>query len=218
MGARLRVVLADDHAVVREGFRALVEAQADMEVVGEAGDGRAAVEMAEWLRPDVVVMDFTMPGIDGAEATERLKAACPDVKVLALTVHEDRGYFRRFFEAGASGYALKQSPAEELFHAIRVVAAGGVYVDPALAGDVVGRSVGTAAARQALQGDRLSEREAEVVRLIARGFSNKEIGGQLAINAKTVETYKARSLEKLGLRSRADLVRYALQRGWLRDG
>jgi DNA-binding NarL/FixJ family response regulator len=158
-----------------------------------------------------------MPGLNGTQATEQIKQACPSVKVLALTVHEDRGYLRRLLEAGASGYALKQAPAEQLYGAIRLVAAGGIYLDPALAGKVVGSLVREESIRKALQVDNLSERETEVVRLIAKGYSNKEIAAQLAINAKTVETYKTRSLEKLDLRSRADLVRYALQRGWLQD-
>ena len=135
---KLRVLLADDHAIVREGLRALVDAQPDMEVVGEAADGRAACEPREALRPDVVVMDVSMPGLSGARATERLKQACPHIKVLALTVHEDRGYLHQLLEAGASGYVLKRAAAEELIHAIRAVAAGGTYLDPAIAGKVVG--------------------------------------------------------------------------------
>lgn len=215
--SKVRVLLVDDHAVVREGLKALISAQPDLEVVGEAADGPTAVELAESVQPNVVVMDFTMPGMSGADATARLKAACPNVKVLALTVHEDQGYFRRFFEAGATGYILKQAPAAEVFKAIQVVASGGVYLDPAVAGKAVGRLVRNDAAKASLQGDTLSDRESEVARLIARGLSNKEIAARLAINAKTVETYKARTLAKLGLRSRAELVRYALQHGWLED-
>ncbi|MDR3639565.1 MAG: response regulator transcription factor [Isosphaeraceae bacterium] len=214
---KLRVLLVDDHAVVREGLKALINAQPELEVVGEAADGPAGVHLAESVQPDVVVMDFTMPGMSGAEATARLKAACPNVKILALTVHEDQGYFRRFFEAGATGYILKQAPAAEVFKAIQVVAGGGVYLDPAVAGKAVGKLFRNDSVKTSLQGDTLSERESEVARLIARGLSNKEIAARLSINAKTVETYKARSLTKLGLRSRADLVRYALQRGWLED-
>jgi DNA-binding NarL/FixJ family response regulator len=213
----LRILLADDHAIVRQGVKALIASQADMEVIGEADDGASALAKATELLPDVVVIDLSMPGLNGTQATEQIKQTCPGVKVLALTVHEDRGYLRRILEAGASGYALKQAPAEQLYRAIRLVAAGGIYLDPALAGKVVGSLVREDSIRKALQVDNLSERETEVVRLIAKGYSNKEIAAQLAINAKTVETYKTRSLEKLGLRSRADLVRYALQRGWLQD-
>jgi DNA-binding NarL/FixJ family response regulator len=203
--------------VVREGLKALVSAQPGMEVSGEAGDGRTACELVQQLQPDVVVMDVSMPEMSGAQATEELRRACPHVKVLALTVHEDKGYLRQLLEAGAVGYVLKRAAAEELVHAIRTVAAGGIYLDPALAGKVVGSFVRKPPGRGVAEGGDLSEREAEVVRLVAAGHSNKEIAGQLELSIKTVETYKARSLEKLGLHSRADLVRYALQRGWLRD-
>ena len=214
---KLRVFLADDHAVVREGLKALINVQPDMEVIGEAGDGQAACEQVPLLRPDVAVLDVSMPLLSGAQAAERLKKECPQVKVLALTVHEDKGYLRQLLEAGAAGYVLKRAAAEELIRAIRAVAAGGVYLDPALAGKVVGGFVRKPAARDVPDGVELSEREAEVVRLVAAGHSNKEIAGRLDLSVKTVETYKARSLEKLGLHSRADLVRYALGRGWLRD-
>jgi DNA-binding NarL/FixJ family response regulator len=215
--ADLRVFLADDHPVVRECLKLLVNAQPGMAVCGEAGDGRSACERAERLLPDVVVMDVSMPELNGAQAAERLRGSCPGVKVLALTVHEDRGYLRRLLEAGAAGYVLKRAAAEELVHAIRTVAAGGVYLDPAVAGKVVGGFVRQPDGAAAAAGG-LSEREEEVVRQTAAGHSNKEIAARLALSVKTVETYKARSLEKLGLRSRAELVRYALQRGWRQGG
>jgi DNA-binding NarL/FixJ family response regulator len=215
--AKLRVYLADDHAVVRSGLKALINAQPDMEVSGEAGDGRTACDQVQELQPDVVVMDVSMPKLNGAQATVQLKQTCPKVKVLALTVHEDKGYLRLLLEAGASGYVLKRAAAEDLIHAIRTVAAGGVYLDPALAGQVVGSFVRSPAGHRAPEGGDLSDREAEVVRLIAAGYSNKEIASRISLSVKTVETYKARSMEKLGLESRADLVRYALQRGWLQN-
>jgi DNA-binding NarL/FixJ family response regulator len=212
----LRVFLADDHAVVREGLKSLIDAQPGMTVVGEAADGLAACEQVLELQPDVVVMDVSMPGVGGAQATERIRRECPGVKVLALTVHEHKGYLRQLLAAGAAGYVLKRAAAEELVRAIRAVAAGGVYLDPALAGKVVGSFVRTPAGKEGVpEGGDLSDREAEVVRLIAAGYSNKEIASRLGLSVKTVETYKARSMEKLGLDSRADLVRYALQRGWL---
>ena len=217
--ADLRVVLADDHAVVREGLKSLIEAEPGMTVVGEAADGLAACERVLELRPDVVVMDVSMPGVGGAQAAERIRRECPGVKVLALTVHEDKGYLRQLLAAGAAGYVLKRAAPAELIRAIRTVADGGVYLDPALAGKVVKgfvrRSPGedTAAA-----GGELCDREVEVVRLTAAGHSNKEVASRLDLSAKTVETYKARALEKLGLETRADLVRYALQRGWLQGG
>jgi DNA-binding NarL/FixJ family response regulator len=213
----LRVFLADDHAVVREGLKALVSAQPGMEVSGEASDGQTACQQIQELQPDVVVMDVSMPEMSGAETTAQLKHTCPHVKVLALTVHEDKGYLRRLLEAGASGYMLKRAAAEELIRAIRTVAAGGVYLDPALAGKVVGSFVRHPAGKGVVKGGDLSDRETEVLRLIAAGHSNKEIAGRLSLSVKTVETYKARSMEKLGLHSRADLVRYAVQCGWLHN-
>lgn len=214
---KLRVFLADDHAVVREGLKSLINAQTDMEVIGEACDGEAACEQVLLLLPDIVVLDISMPRMNGAQATEQLKQAWQQVKVLALTVHEDMGYLRQLLEAGAVGYVLKRAAAEDLIRAIRTVAEGGICLDPSLAGKVVGGFVRKPHARRCLEEAALSDREAEVVRLVAAGHSNKEVAGRLEVSVKTVETYKARSLEKLGMHSRADLVRYALRRGWLQD-
>ncbi len=209
----IRVLLADDHAVVREGLKALINAQPDMEVVGEAADGLAAVALAAELDPDVVVVDVSMPGLTGAQVATRLREVRPDHKVLALTVHEDGSYLRMLLEAGAAGYVLKRAAVGELVQAIRAVAAGGTYIDPAMAG-VLGDFVRPTQDRDAPAVE-LSEREGEVVRLVALGFSNKEIAARLRISVKTVETYKARSMEKLGLKGRVDIVRYASRRGWL---
>src|SRR5579871_6786857 len=173
--AELRVFLADDHAVVREGLRALINAQPGMAVVGEAADGLAACEQIPKLRPDVVVMDVSLPGLTGSQATERVRRECPAVRVLALTVHEDKGYLRQLLAAGAVGYVLKRAAAEELIHAIRVVAAGGVYLDPTMAGKVVGGFVQRPAMDRSANGGALSDREEAVVREIAAGHSNKEI-------------------------------------------
>jgi DNA-binding NarL/FixJ family response regulator len=211
--SKIRVLLADDHAIVREGLRSLVNAQPEMEVVGEAGDGTAAVALTAELDPDVVVVDVSMPGLGGAQVTAQLRAARADRKVLVLTVHEDKGYLRQLLEAGASGYVLKRAAASELVQAIRAVAGGGTYIDPALAASVVDDFVRPAVEPAA----ELSEREAEVVRLIALGYSNKEIAAQLKLSVKTVETYKTRSMEKLRIHSRVDIVRYAAQRGWLQN-
>ncbi|MBV9109951.1 MAG: response regulator transcription factor [Gemmatimonadetes bacterium] len=210
---QLRVVLADDHEVVRSGLRALVDGTTGMGVVGEARDGAEAVRRACELRPDIVVMDVSMPGLDGAEATERIHRACPGVRVLALTMHEDRGHLTRLLQAGAAGYLPKRAAADELVRAIQVVAGGGTYVDPLLAGTLLGGSAH--AQRRTGEPQRLSEREEDVLRRIAWGASNKEIAGELGISTKTVETYKARIADKLGLRTRTDLVRYAVQQGWL---
>jgi DNA-binding NarL/FixJ family response regulator len=206
--------LADDHAVVREGLKALLASEPGLDVVGEAADGPTALDQATKLDPDVVVMDVSMPGMNGAEVTAQLRRAKPECKVLALTVHEDRGYLRMLLEAGAVGYVLKRAASEELVRAVRAVAAGGTYLDPALAESIVGHFVGRAGTPANI-GVELSDRETEVIRLIARGHSNKEIAAHLGLSVKTVETYKTRSLEKLGLRSRVDIVRYAVRQGWL---
>jgi DNA-binding NarL/FixJ family response regulator len=213
----LRIVLADDHVVVREGLKALINAQDGMTVVGEAVDGLTACQEARRLQPDVVVMDVSMPERTGSQATEWLTTECPRVKVLALTVHEDKGYIRQLLAAGAAGYVLKRAAADELIHAIRVVAGGGIYLDPTMAGKVVGGFVRRGASEADSRGSSLSEREAEVGRLTAAGYSNKEVAARLELSVKTVETYRARAMEKLGLQSRADLVRYAVQQGWLQD-
>jgi DNA-binding NarL/FixJ family response regulator len=188
-----------------------------LEVVGEAGDGAEAVRTVSRLSPDILVVDMSMPVENGAQVTRRVRQASPDVRVIALTVHDDRAYLAQLLKAGVAGYVLKHAATSELIHAIHTVVAGGVYLDPRVAGSVVNDFVGDA--REPARGgpDELSDREAEVLRQIARGFSNKEVAAQLAISVKTVETYKARVMEKLGLRGRADLVRYALRRGWLDD-
>jgi DNA-binding NarL/FixJ family response regulator len=214
--AELRILLADDHPIVREGLRALINSQLDMAVIGEAGDGKTAVRLAKELRPDVVVMDVSMPELSGAEATTQIKRALPVIHIVALTVHEDRPYIRKLLEAGASGYVIKRSAAEELTRAIRVAALGGTYIDPAVAGTVVQGFVGQSASSLPSSSGTLSEREADVLRLIANGLPNKEIAARLDISVKTVETYRGRAVEKLGLSSRADIVRYAIGRGWLR--
>ena len=215
--SKLRILLADDHALIREGLKALINAQADMEVVGEAGDGLAAYKAAKKLQPDLIVMDVSMPEMNGAKATEHLKQELPDTKVLALTVHEDKGYLRQLIQAGASGYVLKRAAAEDLIHAIRAIAGGGVYIDPAMMSKVMGSSTRKRSLNDALNNNTLSERETEVLRLIALGYSNKEIAAQLEISIKTVETYKSRLMEKLDLHSRVDIVRYALQQGLMQD-
>ena len=211
-------MLADDHVVVREGLKSLINAQSGMTVVGEAADGLAACQEVKRLQPDVIVMDVSMPELTGSQATERVVKECPHVKVLALTVHEYKGYIRQLLAAGAAGYVLKRAAGEELIHAIRVVAGGGIYLDPTMAGKVVGGFVRRSSTDLDPHGAALSEREAEVVRLTAAGYSNKEVAARLELSVKTIETYRARAMEKLGLQTRSDLVRYAVQQGWLQEG
>jgi DNA-binding NarL/FixJ family response regulator len=214
----VRVFLADDHPVVLAGIRALVEAEPGLRVVGEAADGNAALAGAIALRPHVLVLDISMPGLNGAQLAERLATACPDCRSLALTVHEEGAYIRRMLEVGVAGYVLKRSAATELVRAIHLVAEGGVHLDPLIAGEAIGRErPGAQADQDPAASGKLSGRETEVLRLTAAGHGNKEIARLLDISVKTVETHKARGMEKLGLRSRVALVQLALARGWLAE-
>jgi DNA-binding NarL/FixJ family response regulator len=214
----LRVFLADDHPVVLAGVKALITADDGLEVVGEAADGKTALRLAAELNPDIMVLDISMPSLNGVKVAEMLRAACPDCKILALTVHEDRGYLRQLLELGVSGYMLKRSAAEDLVRAIRAIASGGLYLDPAVAGKAIGGATGLrmGGANTGETAD-LSEREMDVLRLTASGHSNKSTAQELRIGVKTVETYKARAMEKLGFRTRVELMRYAVSRGWLED-
>lgn len=212
-GRPIRVAVADDHPVVLAGVRALLNAAPDLDVVGDAADGLSALTMIRAQRPDVAVLDLSMPGLSGIELTRRLAAEQPDVRVIALTVHENRAYVQPLLQAGARGYLLKRSAAEDLVRAVRAVAAGGIYLDPAVAGHALPEPARPAKLEG--PGSDLSAREEDVLRLVACGFSNKEIAGRLDIGVKTVETYKARAAEKLGLRSRAEIVRFGAARGWL---
>lgn len=213
MNARVRVLLADDHAMVREGLALLVAGEKDMEVVAQAGDGAEAVRLARDTAPDIVVLEVALPGLASAEVTERIREQCPATRVLALSRHADQASVRRLLQAGAAGYVVTRSAAHTLLNAIRVVAQGGTYVEPELAGSMLQRAFGGARG----PGDSLSEREEEVLRAIAWGRSNKEIAAELGLSIKTVESYKAGAVEKLRLHSRADIVRYALARGWLTE-
>ena len=210
-----RILLVDDHAVLRNGMRHLIEAEPDMEVVGEAEDGSAVQRLVDELQPDIVVMDLSMPEVSGVEALRRLTAAQAACKVLVLTVHEDRSYLRELLEAGALGYMLKRATADELVHAIRAIAAGSVYIDSRLANKLISSLVDKRPKGDSSLRETLTSREEQVLRSIAEGYSIKEIGGMLEISVKTVETYKARAMEKLGLRSRVDIVRTAREQGWL---
>ncbi|HEU4478888.1 MAG TPA: response regulator transcription factor [Pyrinomonadaceae bacterium] len=211
----IRVLIAEDHRTVREGLEMILKAQPDIEVVGEASDGQAAVDMAKALNPDIVIMDVSMPQLNGLKATRELQRVRPNVKVLTLTRHKDDGYLQQLLRAGVSGYVLKQSPSTELLHAIRAIAAGGQYLDSSLTNRVVGSFVEKSGGRSTAPQREPSERESEVLRLIAWGHSNKEIADRLDLSVKTVEVHKANAMRKLGMKSRIDIVQYAMLRGWL---
>ncbi|HET9569205.1 MAG TPA: response regulator transcription factor [Vicinamibacterales bacterium] len=214
---RLRILLADDHVTVRQGLKMLIDSQEDMTVVSEASDGTAAVEQARTLRPDVVVMDISMPGMNGLVATRTLKQIQPDSVIVILTRHGDDAYLQELLRAGADGYVLKQSAASELLQAIRATAARGQYLDSALTARVTAGFLAKSGRKAQATGVSVTERESEVLRLIAAGYSNKEIAAQLELSVKTVEVHKANAARKLGLKGRIDIVKYALLQGWLSD-
>jgi DNA-binding NarL/FixJ family response regulator len=213
----LRILIADDHATVRQGLKLLIESQADMGVVGEAADGNAVLQQAEALKPDIIVMDISMPGMNGLIATRTLKRALPHVSIVALTRHDDDTYLDELFRAGASGYVLKQSAPIEFLQAIRAVAAGGIYLDPAMTSRVADGLLAGQAEVASRPRATLTERESEVLRQIAVGHSNKEVAAQLKISVKTVEVHKANAMRKLGLTGRVDIIRYGVLQGWLYD-
>ena len=217
---KLRIYLVDDHTVLREGLKSLINAEPDLEVVGQAGDGQTALREitdkgADQVTTDLVVMDISLPDFNGIKTTEKLKRLMPRLHILALTQYRDQAYLRQILQAGAAGYVLKQTAAEVLISAIRAVAAGGTYIDPELAGQLVNSYLGRKLPKDALPLATITEREAEVLALIAWGHTSKEVGERLDISIKTVDSHKARAMEKLALHNRADIVRYALLQGWL---
>ena len=205
----IRILIADDHGVVAEGLKSLVEAQTDMEVVGVVGDGREAVRLARDAQPDVVVMDLSMPELNGADATRAILQRDPKCRVIVLSMYAEREYVRRALKAGAAGYVVKRSAAKELVDAIRAVHAGQRYLSPRVA-DVV---IDDYTEERDDPLSRLSAREREVLQLLAEGRTGAEIAQRLSLSQKTVETYRARLVEKLGIRDVAGLVRFAIQRG-----
>lgn len=216
--SKIRVLLVEDHAVVREGLRLLLESQQDFDVVGEAGDGLSALEKAQHLQPDVVLMDISMPGMNGLEATHLLKKRHPRIQVLALTGAESDEFFFRALEAGASGYVLKGAAAVELIAAVRTVARGDVFLHPPMARKLVADHLQRAhAGREQDSYTTLTDREREVLQLIAEGHTNQQIAARLTVSPSTVQTHRTHIMEKLGLRSRAELVKYAVDRGLLRS-
>lgn len=210
----IRILIAEDHAIVREGVRLILAAQPDIEVVGEATNGRQAIAMACELRPDVVCMDISMPDIDGLEATRRIKECCPEVAVLALTVHETDEYFFQMLKAGASGYVLKGAASEDLVAALRAAARGEVFLYPTVAKKLVDDYLSRTGDRETADyHHRLTPREREVLTLIGEGLTNREIAERLVISLSTVQTHYSHIIEKLGLNNRAELIKYAIRHG-----
>jgi two-component system response regulator NreC len=214
----IRVLIADDHKTVRTGLKMIIDAETDMKVVGEAGDGREAIRLAQELQPDVLIMDISMPELNGLAAAATLKRIAPTIRILTLTRHTDKAYLQELMQAGISGYLLKQSESEEMLRAIRVVADNGNYLDPAITGSIFSMfGADRNKQRGEVRGEILSDRESEVLRLIARGYSNKEIAEQLEKSVKTIETQKAVALQKLNISGRNEIVSYAILQGWLQE-
>jgi DNA-binding NarL/FixJ family response regulator len=218
LSLKARIVLADDHPIVLEGLRNLVKSEPSFELIGEATTGLSALKLIRETSPDVAVIDISMPELNGIALTRRLSDECPSVRTLLLTLHEDRAYVNQALKAGARGYALKRTAAKNLIQAIRAVYIGGLYLDPAIATLIGhgGRSRSNELRAPGL-GPELATRELEVLKLAALGYTNKEIARRLDVGVKSVETYKARAAEKLGLTSRVEIVRYAAAQGWLAD-
>jgi DNA-binding NarL/FixJ family response regulator len=208
----IRVLLVEDHETVREGLRLLLDSQPDIEVVGEAADGRLAVEYSQRLNPQIVIMDLSMPEMNGLAATQAIKQSNPETAIVALTRHDDAAFVEELKKAGASAYVLKQSASRELLEAVRAVAVGGSYLDTALKAREM-RTIDDLATRAPA----VSEREKQVLRMMAVGHSNKEIAAALGITVKTVEVHKANAMRKLRLRGRIDVVRFAILHGWLQE-
>jgi two-component system response regulator NreC len=213
---KIRVLIADDHVVVREGLRTLLEAQPDIEVVGEAMDGGEAVNKTKEVQPDIVLMDITMAGISGLEATKQIKDYCPDVRILALTMHESDEYFFKMLDAGASGYFVKGGSSAELISALRIVWQGDVFLYPSMAKKLLTDYLhGVRAGQDNNSYDGLTSREREILKLIAEDRTNQEIAELLVISTTTVQTHRANIMAKLSLHSRTELVKYALRRGYI---
>jgi DNA-binding NarL/FixJ family response regulator len=216
MTGKIRIVLADDHPIVLDGLRNLIRAESDFELVGEAASGLSALKVIREQRPDVAVLDISMPELNGIVLSRRLAGELPALRLLILTLHEDRAYLNQALEAGVRGYVLKRSAVENLVQAIRAVLVGGLYIDPAIVGRVFeSKQINKRLAARKGVAPELTDREADVLKMAALGFTNKEIASRLDVGVKSIETYKARGLEKLGLKTRAELVRYASGQGWL---
>jgi DNA-binding NarL/FixJ family response regulator len=214
-GGPVRILLADDHVTVRHGLKLLIDSQADMKVVAEASDGNHALQLVAETKPDVVVMDISMPGMNGLVATQKLKQRHPEIAIVTLTRHGDDAYLQELLRAGVSGYVLKQSAPTELLHAIRAAAGGGQYLDSTLTARVTAQFLSREGKRVSKSGATITQRESDVLRLIASGYSNKEIAARMTLSVKTVEAHKSNAMRKLDLNGRIDIVKYAILQGWL---
>jgi DNA-binding NarL/FixJ family response regulator len=217
MEGRISILIAEDHATVRGGVRALLESEPELEVVGEAANGEDAVTLAKQLQPDVVLMDIGMPELDGARATRRVKSSLPKTKVLVLTRHDEDGYMKRLLAEGADGFVLKQSAPNVLINAVKQVAAGNGFLDPSMTGSLMTGLTDSDGSARTGSGAELTPRETSVIRLVARGHSINEIAEYLDVSPKTIESAKAQAIKKLGLSDRVEIVRYAIRRGWMTD-
>ncbi|MBX7174593.1 MAG: response regulator transcription factor [Pyrinomonadaceae bacterium] len=215
---KIRILLAEDHQTVREGLRMIIDSQEFMTVIGEAGNGREAIKLAQELSPDLVLMDISMPELNGLVATAKLKRILPDSKILTLTRHTDDAYLQELLQAGVNGYVLKQSPSSELIHAIKVVMSGESYLDPKITEKVlIGYAKKTIKLKGEMRGEKLTERESETLRHISLGYCNREIAEKLDISIKTVEAHKANALKKLNINSRREIMSYAILQGWMQE-
>jgi two-component system, NarL family, response regulator NreC len=215
---KIRLLLVDDHQIVRAGLRMLFQSEKDMEIVGEVGSGEEAVKAVRDLKPDVVLMDVIMPGMSGIEATRRIKEASPKTAVLALTMHEDEQYFFEMLQAGASGYVPKRAAPDDLVSGIRVVGQGDVFLYPTLAKYLVKEFVQRSDRGLLAASEKLTPREREILTLIAEGFSNREIAEELVISVKTVDRHRENIMRKLNLHNRVELVKYAIEKGLIATG
>ena len=213
---RLRILLVDDHDTVRQGLKLLIDREPDLKVTKEASDGHEAIATSHLDELDVVVMDLSMPGVSGIEATRQLRQRRPDLPIVSLTRHADETFLHELLRAGASGYVLKQSPHAELLRAIRAVASGRKYVDPSLTQHLAAPFCADGTPLATRQRG-ITDRETEVLRLVSQGYSNKEIAAKLEVSTKTIEVHKANAMRKLGLNGRIELLRFALLRGWLHE-
>jgi DNA-binding NarL/FixJ family response regulator len=218
MTNKLRILLAEDHETIRDGLKLLLNSEPDMEVIAEADNGQTALKLSQELLPDVVVMDVSMPKLNGIKATRKLNQLCPNLKILILTRHKESGYLQELLTAGASGYVLKQSKSAELLRAIRAVSEGLTYLDPGITESAVSRLRDTGRPpSKTISHATLSAREIDVLRLIALGYINKEVADQLNLSIKTVEAHRAKAMQKMGFKSRVEVVRYAVLQDWLSE-